>query len=227
MRQTMKVQSGKITRPSYHHGDLANALTGAALELARGGGPDAVVLREAARQIGVSPTAAYRHFSNREDLIHAVKDCALLELAGRMQQEVGRAPAEGELVDQLRERLLALGRGYIGFALENPGLFHTAFAHMTPIVAGPGADRPAVDPMETPPFRMLVDLLDRLAEAGVIAAGRRPFLEFAAWATVHGMAQLLLDGPMRDMPADLQQAAVARALDMVTDGIIACAPDGT
>jgi AcrR family transcriptional regulator len=210
------VPSSKISRHSYHHGDLANALTGAALELARAGGPDAVVLREAARKIGVSATAAYRHFSSREDLMHAVKDCALTELAERMEQELARVPAGEDRPDQLRLRLRALGAGYIGFALEKPGLFRTAFAHMEPMTG-----REGMDPMETRPFRLLIETLDDLAELGFIDPARRPFLEVAAWATVHGMAELLLDGPMRHLPPELQQAAVTRALDMVTDGIMA------
>ena len=208
--------SSTTSRHSYHHGDLANALTRAALELARAGGPDAVVLRAAARQLGVSATAAYRHFSSREDLLLAVKDCALLELAERMQQELARVPAGGDTVTLLRARMLALGAGYIGFALEQPGLFRTAFAHAEPMTG-----RHGIDPMQTVPFQMVVDTLDRLVAAGLIRAERRPFLEVGAWATAHGMAELLLDGPMRHMPAEVQQAAVARALDMVVDGIMA------
>ncbi|GAA2343119.1 TetR/AcrR family transcriptional regulator [Dactylosporangium salmoneum] len=210
------MSTSNIGRHSYHHGDLANALTSAALELARAGGPDAVVLREAARKIGVSATAAYRHFSSREDLVHAVKDCALAELAERMQDELSRLPAASSGVQRLHDRLRALGAGYIGFALEKPGLFRTAFAHMTPM-AGPQG----IDPTQTVPFRMLVETLDALVAEGALAADRRPFLEVAAWATVHGMAELLLDGPLRHLPADVQQAAVQRSLDMVTAGIMA------
>jgi AcrR family transcriptional regulator len=210
------VPSSRISRHSYHHGDLANALTGAALELARAGGPDAVVLREAARQIGVSATAAYRHFSSREDLIHAVKERALGELAERMEVELDRLPAGDATAEQLLARLRALGAGYIGFALEQPGLFRTAFVYIEPMNG-----RPDADPTHTRPFKMLVDILDRLAETGVIAADRRPLLEIAAWAAVHGMAQLLLDGPVRRLPAEVQRAAVERALDMIADGIVA------
>jgi AcrR family transcriptional regulator len=210
------VPSSKMSRPSYHHGDLPNALTGAALELARAGGPDAVVLREAARQIGVSATAAYRHFSSREDLIHAVKDCALGELAERMQQELSRVPGGGDEVARLRARLRALGAGYIGFALDQPGLFRTAFARTEPI-----SGRHGIDPLETAPFKLVIAILDDLVTAGVIRPGRRPFLELSAWATVHGMAELILDGPVRHMPPELQQAAIERTLDMVVDGIMA------
>ena len=80
------------SRGSYHHGDLANALAAAALDLARRGGPEAVVLREAARQVGVSPTAAYRHFTGHNDLIETVKQTCQVELVGRMQAELAGTP---------------------------------------------------------------------------------------------------------------------------------------
>ena len=53
-------------RRSYRHGDLRRALLDAGVALAREGGPDAVVLREATRRAGVVPNAAYRHFAGRQ-----------------------------------------------------------------------------------------------------------------------------------------------------------------
>ena len=71
-------------RSSYHHGDLPNALTDAATEMAREGGPDAVVLRAAARAAGVSAAAAYRATSPiTVSLLHAVRLRALNALARR------------------------------------------------------------------------------------------------------------------------------------------------
>lgn len=59
----------KSPRSTYRHGDLRRALLDAGIELARSGGPDAVVLREATRRAGVAPNAAYRHFASREALL--------------------------------------------------------------------------------------------------------------------------------------------------------------
>src|SRR5215468_7175665 len=114
-------------RGTYHHGDLANALTVAATQLAREGGPEAVVLREAARSVGVSATAAYRHFAGHGDLIHAVKERAQAALADRMRAELAAGePLDDPGLDALR-RLGAIGLGYLSFALTEPGLFRTAF----------------------------------------------------------------------------------------------------
>src|SRR5919198_837232 len=58
-------------------GTVRSALVDAGVELARSGGPDAVVLREVTRMVGVVPNAAYRHFADRDALIAAVRDEAV------------------------------------------------------------------------------------------------------------------------------------------------------
>src|SRR5881227_386295 len=65
-------------------GAVRAALIEAGVELARAGGPDAVVLREVTRMVGVVPNAAYRHFADRDALRAAVRDEAVAELARRM-----------------------------------------------------------------------------------------------------------------------------------------------
>ncbi|NUR28185.1 MAG: helix-turn-helix transcriptional regulator, partial [Catenulispora sp.] len=83
-------------RASYHHGDLRNALMDSAVELARLGGPAAVVLREVARRVGVSATAAYRHFSAADELIDEVKHAALARLAEAIEGTVAAVPTDGD-----------------------------------------------------------------------------------------------------------------------------------
>src|SRR6202047_3998541 len=82
---TYKIMTATTTSPSerstYRHGDLQRALLEAGIQLARGGGPDAVVLREATRRAGVVPNAAYRHFASRQELLQAVRSAALSALA--------------------------------------------------------------------------------------------------------------------------------------------------
>src|ERR1700752_3764829 len=107
-------------RKSYHHGALNSALVEASIALARQGGPDRVILREAARAAGVSHSAAYRHFADREALLAEVSRFARNELAAEMRRRVKRAKAP-------RRRLRAVGSAYIDFALTEPGLFRTAF----------------------------------------------------------------------------------------------------
>jgi AcrR family transcriptional regulator len=216
MREDGGVTTTKGPRGRYHHGDLGNALTDAATDLARRGGPEAVVLREAARQVGVSATAAYRHFANHDDLIHAVKERSQGDLAAAMNHELGALPPEPDPGQAALDRMRAIGRGYLHFAQREPGLFRTAFCR----AEGP-AEQAREGMAESAAYRILTDALDDLVTAGVLAPHRRPHAEAACWAAVHGLAMLLLDGPLHALPQADRDAAVERTLDLVADGLTA------
>src|SRR5258708_20008972 len=75
-------------------GAVRDGLIAAGLELARTGGPDAVVLREATQIVGVVPNAAYRHFAHRDELLAAVSTAAMPELAPPMPAGLSPAPRQ-------------------------------------------------------------------------------------------------------------------------------------
>src|SRR6267143_501148 len=89
-------------RSTYRHGDLRRALLEAGVELARDGGPDAVVLREATRRAGVVPNAAYRHSASRHDLLRAVRSAALSALAVAIETELAGLPPGAHPADSAR-----------------------------------------------------------------------------------------------------------------------------
>ncbi|WP_016907917.1 TetR/AcrR family transcriptional regulator, partial [Streptomyces xiaopingdaonensis] len=221
-------------RSGYHHGDLRNALIRAATALAREGGPQAVVLRAAARATGVSPTAAYRHFHGQGDLVRAVKFEALDRLADRMEAAGADHPgADGESV---LARLRSAGRAYVRFALDEPGLFRAAFSHHVEPAASPEPARsevpaaaeefcPEIGGQEDRAFRLLSDVMDALLAAGLLTPERRPGAEVSAWAAVHGVAMLLLDGPLSCLPPVQADATVVRTVDDMLRGILE-APSG-
>lgn len=146
-------------RAAYRHGDLRNALIEAGLRLAAGGGPSAVVLREATRQAGVSPNAAYRHFHDREALLAAVGDRCLAFVATEIADEL----AETASGTDVRSQLDAVGRAYVHFALREPGLFRTAFSVHTEPAAGRVSERGGLGPLG-----LLLEVLDRAVEQGVL-----------------------------------------------------------
>jgi AcrR family transcriptional regulator len=189
-------------------GAVRDGLVAAGLELARTGGPDAVVLREATRMVGVVPNAAYRHFADRDELLAAVCSAAMRELAGRMAAGVARVPgAYGDPV-AARRRLGAVGTAYLEFAREEPGLFATAFAvpqqhAYAGAASGAGAGRAPLDHLRA--------ALDELVDAGVLSAQRRKGLEYPIWSAVHGLAVLAGPGPLRDLPG-----ATRRHLEQLT-----------
>jgi AcrR family transcriptional regulator len=207
----------KATRGNYHHGDLANALTAAATQLARDGGPEAVVLREAARKVGVSATAAYRHFAGHGELIHAVKGLCGEQLAESMRTELARTQPRPDAGDEALRRLRALGVGYLRFAVAEPGLFRTAFCRYDRLYA----ESAAVDAgmMASPAYQMLSETIDALVASGLMPPARRGHAEVFAWSAVHGLAMLLLDGPLSHLPEADRELAIERTLDGVVDGL--------
>ena len=204
-------------RSTYRHGDLRRALVDVATELARAGGPDAVVLREVTRRAGVAPNAAYRHFAHRSALLMAVSAAAQAELALGMERELARVSPGGGAQDTARARLRAVGTGYLHFALTEPGLFRAAFLVPEDLTEAGAPERAGASGLT--PFTLLSTALDGLVEAGVLPAERRPGAEFLAWSAVHGLAALLLDGPLRGLDPATAQTAGQALIDMVERGL--------
>jgi AcrR family transcriptional regulator len=162
------------TRP-YRHGNLPVALQAAARQILDENGLQAVGLRETARRVGVSATAAYRHFTNKEDLLASVAAEGFQELAAAMKGATrGATP------------LIRAGLAYIEFANRNRGLFRLMFG---PILAE-RTKYPALLTASADVEAMLV--------RGVTDLDPRPLNDnhaaMAAWGLVHGLAHLIVDG---------------------------------
>lgn len=71
------------------------------------------------------------------------------------------------------------------------------------------------------PFELLCHTLDGMVAAGLLPPERRPGAEFMAWSAVHGMALLVLDGPLRGLGEDQYQALAERLVAMVEQGLLA------
>ncbi|MDO8388769.1 MAG: TetR/AcrR family transcriptional regulator [Polaromonas sp.] len=205
-------------RSTYRHGDLRRALLEAGIELARAGGPDAVVLREATRRAGVAPNAAYRHFAGRDALLQAVRAAALSAVAAAMEAELATLPADLPPADFARASVRAVGTGYLRFALAEPGLFRTAFARSDVLIqATPEA--PTAGPGGLNPFELLGAALDKLVDAGLMPPERRPGAEYLAWSAVHGLAMLVVDGPLAPVIGPQLAQIGQRLIDMVEKGL--------
>ncbi|MEU2872776.1 TetR/AcrR family transcriptional regulator [Streptomyces olivoreticuli] len=185
---------------SYHHGDLRATCLRAARELLEEG-QGGLSLRAVARRAGVSATAPYRHFPDREALISAVAAQGYRELVERL--------ATAHPAPTTPEDLADVAVAYVQFALTHPALFRAMFSEP----CDPGnAERAAA----TTAVSAYVDSLVRGAfpEYGV-AAGPGAGVEAlatAVWALVHGLAFLHLDGKLDasvpEAVADRVRAAV-------------------
>ncbi len=100
---------------------------------------------------------------------------------------------------------------------DGPRLFQTAFAvprHMEYAAAGNAAGGRGPTP-----FQLLSSVLDDLVTAGVLPAERRPDAEYSVWSSVHGMAVLITQGPLRGMPAPFIRHLTDQLLAFITRGL--------
>ncbi|MFG1907429.1 TetR/AcrR family transcriptional regulator [Kribbella sp. NPDC048928] len=191
-------------------GDVRAGLVAAGVELARTGGPDAVVLREATRVVGVVPNAAYRHFADRDELLAEVCTAAMNELAERMLAGIGHVRGKRGNPGAAQRRLAAIGAAYLEFARQEPGLFAAAYA-VPQQHAYAGANRT--------PLALLQDALDELVEAGILDPARREGIEYPVWSIVHGTAVLTGQGPLRDTPAAELRKIEALTMTFIGNGL--------
>ncbi|WP_030332062.1 TetR/AcrR family transcriptional regulator [Streptomyces sp. NRRL B-1381] len=181
-------------RPNtYHHGDLRAACLRAARELLEEDGSAALSLRAVARRAGVSATAPYRHYSDREALVSAVAAEGYRELA----EHLARAHPAPSTPDELA----AVAVAYVRFALEHPALFRAMFAEPCDPTS---EERVAATEAISAYVRTIVGA----AFPGVDAEA----LSTTVWALVHGLAFLHLDGKLDSSSPETVAAQVTSAV---------------
>ncbi|KOV95015.1 TetR/AcrR family transcriptional regulator [Streptomyces sp. NRRL B-3648] len=167
------------SRP-YHHGDLRAALLRSAERTLREKGTGALSLRELARDLGVSHAAPGRHFKDKQALL----DALALDGYERLNQALTTAADRADA--SLEQRLTALARAYLGFAVENPELLELMFArkHEPDRTAQLAA---AVDRSLGTFTRLIADAQER----GEIVQGDPERITTVAAASMHGLAALI------------------------------------
>ncbi|MER6957461.1 TetR/AcrR family transcriptional regulator [Streptomyces sp. NPDC000618] len=162
--------------------DLRTRLVDVGVDLVTREGAGALTLREIARRAGVSHGAPRRHFPTHLELLSAIAHRGFTELAGRVTTTLGDATADP------RMQLAELGRTYLEFALENPGMYELMFRHDL-LESGHLRLRDTSLPL----FGLLVELVGRTRRADdareADAADART-VAGALWANLHGIAQL-------------------------------------
>jgi len=164
---------------TYHHGDLRAALLQAAGEILEKEGVAALSLREAARRAGVSHSAPYRHFPDRDSLLAALA----VEGFSLLQDAITKRP-EGDR-----------GVAYVEFALIHPQRFRLMFGGQLRL-----GDYPELQAAGEGNYRNLQKAFESLGSDAPLAAA-------AAWSLVHGLANLILDGHFAQAQRDSGGAA--------------------
>ena len=176
----------------YHHGDLRNALFEAALVILERDGEAGLGLRDLARAVGVSPGAPYRHFDSRAALLEALAVTGFQRFTRAMEEVAATNPPD---------LLSAMGKTYVLFALRNAALFRLLFSPQLRRDNRPGL-RMAADAA----FATLRRVSGSDAWDGRVAA-------LAAWARVHGLAVLLLDGQIAIEAGEDIEALITEIID--------------
>lgn len=177
-----------MNEKSYHHGDLRAALIEAGMAALSTG--EELSLRALARSVGVSATAVYRHFPDKDALLAAIAEEAYAMLAA--DQRAASEAAGGGLAG-----FGATGAAYVRFALKNPALFRLVFAHVQ------------TEPHDKRAEEDEASAMLHAAAAAYAPPGTDPQIAaLQAWSLVHGLAMLMLDG---HVPAD--DALIDRVID--------------
>ncbi|GAA2182285.1 TetR/AcrR family transcriptional regulator [Brooklawnia cerclae] len=163
------------SKDTYHHGELRNALLTTAMQLLEAGEP--LSLREVARRTGVSPTAPYRHYADKDALESALATEGFRDLRARLVAASPEPATPAALAD--------LAVAYVRFALERPAMFRLMFGNE----CDDSNDQRVVAASSI--RRFLSDAVGR-----VFPEADGPALAVASWSLVHGLAFLHLDGKL-------------------------------
>ncbi len=176
--------AGKVRTERYHHGDARVALLDAVETIVRDEGIEAVTIRAAAKAIGVSHTAAFRHFSDKRELLTAFATRCANALGDQMEREAAGA-------EKRDTAFYRIGVGYLRFALERPGAFRAVF-------------RDALLDPEDSAYRAAMQRLEGLLVGEKPSAVGDPLPPEAllAWGATHGLATLAADGALDDLPQE-------------------------
>ena len=191
----MRPWRDRFDRRGYHHGNLREALIEAAQRFIAERGLGGFTLVDAAKLVGVSPTALYRHFRGREDLVAEVAGRGFDQLAERLARAL-RGP--GTPI----ERFTRMGEAYLAFAEEHPGFYAAMFSP-------PPRDEPSGQPRapwgKAPDqaagnaFNILVNALMLTFPEGFDGVDPR-FIALEVWALSHGLATLSAAGQLPKGP---------------------------
>jgi AcrR family transcriptional regulator len=176
---TVNIKSRTVVGKSYHHGDLQDALVTAGMRLLEQRSSEDLALREVAREVGVSATAVYRHFPDKNALLRAIATRGFA-LMGAMQT-AAIAESQGAAA------FAAVGGAYVRFALRHPAVFRLMFSSAPPkdLFSMPLEDLSS-------PMRKLREYVSALTPA-TLSDEARKIISIRAWALVHGLAVLALD----------------------------------
>lgn len=199
-----------MQRMPYHHGDLRAALIEAATSLVSAHGSEGFSLRQAATQVGVSPSACYKHFADRSQLLAEVARVGFSRLARAMEVALrGSASATAALE--------AIALAYVEFALQDQARFQVMFG---PHGAGSARPDTGTGASGKTSFQIFRQVLDDLEAEGIFRPGAREQAELPLWAAMHGLAGILTSRALPDPDQVAVRPAVLQVVRCCLGGLV-------
>lgn len=187
------------TNRNYHHGNLAESLLDAVDEIASKFGLEAVTLRACAKKVGVSPSAAFRHYADKRALMTAFATRALNQLSA----SISAAKEDAALNDN--NPFLAVSLAYVNFALEKPAFFRAMWREEGIYITDENYSSAA----QTLQAQLQGGFAETLEDSDSESLSPT---ELLAWSSVHGLASLMVEGSVDKGLATEQQLTTAKAM---------------
>lgn len=184
-----------MPRKNYHHGDLKNALIKAGVEILSKDGIEGLSLRKVAQKAGVSHSAPYAHFPDKQSLIAAISTEGFNQLYAELDAAILANPKSP------KKQLQQGARAYVQFALNNADTFKIMFSG----VLEKEKDYPAFVEISSKTFERVVDVVRACQDVGVLRAVSAEMMAIAVWGQVHGIISLAFEGQIPHTVLDGQK----------------------
>lgn len=171
----------------YHHGDLRNTLIQLGTEMLIESGEAALSLRKLAQRAGVSHNAPYQHFPDKEALIAAIAEDGFRLLG----EALAAAVADSAATDP-QGRLIALGRGYVRFALAHPSHMQVMFGPL------PASRYPSLAERSLATLDILTRAVREAQAVGHLRPDDSGDAALGVWMLLHGLSAVLIAGKIPD-----------------------------
>jgi len=193
-----KTSKASTKNSTYHHGDLQSSLLATATAMITEQGIESLSLRKLAERIGVSRTAAYHHFKDKNDLLSAIAAQGFTSWQTKAEQIFNN----NELTDQ--EKYHTFVHFYVRFATQNAAIYKLMFGSTLWKMKGeksdekPNSSQTLID-VAYPSFQYQVEMTEAWQQKGILPKSQNSLrLAQVTWATLHGIAQLVIDGIYAD-----------------------------
>jgi len=193
MKKT-SIKKANTKNSTYHHGDLQSSLLATATAMISEQGIEALSLRKLAERIGVSRTAAYHHFKDKNDLLSAIAAQGFISWQAQAEQIFN----DKKLTD--KEKYHAFVHFYVRFATQNAAIYKLMFGSTLWKNEGekPNSSQTLID-AAYPSFQYQVEMTEAWQQKGILPKSQKSLrLAQVTWATLHGIAQLVIDGIYAD-----------------------------